>query len=316
MTDKPKTEIARLEQTKLAKPMGFSPDNLQEAFKLAETLVSSGFLPSAVSTPAQALAIILAGRDFGLSPMQSFRGLHVIEGTVSMSADLMVARVLSSGLSKYFRRIEGDGSIATYETHRKGDPEPIRLSFTAVEARAADLIGNDRKKNWKKYPAAMLRARAKSALARDVYPEIFFGIYTPDESEEIAASAGYESVDTGGKIQSINGGGAQPTDEELQAVVDDASEKITAAEDMPALNKIATWIKTLPIPVQNTVREKWLERRTELKADPADEPEGETEDGEIVDGEVVEEVGPDKVPVDSEDPEPVQTEAFGEDPWL
>lgn len=313
MTDKPKTEIARLEQTKLAKPMGFSPENIQEAFKLAETLVSSGFLPSAVSTPAQALAIMLAGRDFGLSPMQSFRGLHVIEGTVSMSADLMVARVLSSGLAKYFRRIEGDGSIATYETHRKGDPEPIRLSFTAVEARAADLIGNDRKKNWKKYPAAMLRARAKSALARDVYPEIFFGIYTPDEGEDIAASAGYEAIDSGQEIQTITSG-AQPTDEELQAVVDDASDKIADAGDMPALNKIATWIKTLPVPVQNTVRDIWLARRKVFKADPVEETraaEDET-DAEIVDEPEPE---PDKVPVDSEDPDPVQTEAFGDEPW-
>jgi hypothetical protein len=57
--------------------------------------------------------------------------------------------------------------------------------FTIEEAQAAGLAGKD---NWKKYPAAMLRARCVSALSRAVYPEAVLGIYE-STSEEIEAPA-------------------------------------------------------------------------------------------------------------------------------
>jgi hypothetical protein len=47
------------------------------------------------------------------------------------------------------------------------------------EAKAAQLLGKD---VWKKYPAAMLRARAISAMARAMFPDAINGVsYTPEE---------------------------------------------------------------------------------------------------------------------------------------
>ena len=47
-----------------------------------------------------------------------------------------------------------------------------------ADAVTAGLAGGD---NWRKHPKAMLRARALSAIARLVYPDLLLGVYDPDE---------------------------------------------------------------------------------------------------------------------------------------
>jgi len=97
----------------------------------------------------------------------------------------MVACAQSSGFCEYFRCVESDSKIATYETKRRGS-EPVQRSFTIADAKTASLLGNP---TWKKYPAAMLRARCKADLARDVYPDAVAGVYTDDEAAEFAPAA-------------------------------------------------------------------------------------------------------------------------------
>ncbi|MCP4666606.1 MAG: hypothetical protein GY849_09580 [Deltaproteobacteria bacterium] len=107
-------------------------------------------------------------------------GFHVIQGQPTMSADLIVALVLNSGKCDYFKLIESTDETATYKTHRKGDPDPdpTIITWTIDKARKMQLASKD---NWKKQPDTMLRHRAAAALAREVYPDITLGIYTPDE---------------------------------------------------------------------------------------------------------------------------------------
>src|SRR5229473_3218539 len=159
----------------------YEPSSIQEALQLARVLVNSRLLPRAIQTPEAAFTIILAGKELGLTAMQSIRSMHVIEGKPTLSADLMVALVKRSPVCRYFRLIRSDDKVATYETVREGDPAPTTMSFTIEEAQRAQLTGKD---NWKKYPAAMLRARCGAALARAVYPELVMGVYDTDELEE------------------------------------------------------------------------------------------------------------------------------------
>jgi len=84
----------------------------------------------------------------------------------------------------FFRCVESTDERAAYSTQRKGDPEPTTLTFTLAQAKQAGLVQAGG--NWAKYPAAMLRARASSALARDVYPDLLLGCYEEDEGQEIA----------------------------------------------------------------------------------------------------------------------------------
>jgi hypothetical protein len=76
----------------------------------------------------------------------------------------------------FFKLAKSDDRIATYVTERKGEGQ-TEMSFTMEQAKNAGLGGD----NWRKYPAAMLRARASLALARAVYPDLMLGVYDPDE---------------------------------------------------------------------------------------------------------------------------------------
>lgn len=166
-----------------AGPVGVAMSNPADALRACELLLESGVLPSGIKSPAAAFAILQTGAELGLGPMQSLRGIHVVSGRPILSADTMVALCVRSPACVYFRLVSGDGERAEYETLRQGHPEPARMAYTMAEAQAAGLTRNP---TWKAHPRAMLRARAKAALARDVYPDLVAGVYTPDEGEEMS----------------------------------------------------------------------------------------------------------------------------------
>ena len=192
-----KTEMVLVSSANTA----LEPSSFNEALVMAGHLCRSGVLGKAVTKPEAALAVILAGRELGLTAMQSLRSLFIFEGKIGMYADLMLALVKRSTVCKSFRLVESTAKIATYETDRDGEGK-TKMSFTIEEAVTAGVAGKD---VWKKFAPAMLRARCISALARAVYPDLLMGVYDPDELQERSTSplsvssdvVDVESVDTG-----------------------------------------------------------------------------------------------------------------------
>jgi len=160
---------------------GVALRSTDDAIGLARMLVQAGLAPKHVKNPADAVLIMLTGAELGLGPMASLRGMHCIEGKVTLSSEMMLSIVASHGVRFAWRK--SDATCATIELRRDGW-EPHVASFTIDEAKAAGLIGKD---NWKKYPAAMLRARAASAACRAYCPDLLAGggLYTPDEIESV-----------------------------------------------------------------------------------------------------------------------------------
>lgn len=174
------TAIATVGQMTAAPTTGevFAPRTMSEAWKLAQTFHASGLLPRGIASPEAAFTIIATGAELGLSPMASLRSIHVIEGKPVLSAALIAGIVQRRpDLCEGFALVESSETIATYETTRRGQA-PVRMSFTIEQAQRAGLAGKD---IWRKYPHAMLRARASAELARAVYPDVVGGLYDPDE---------------------------------------------------------------------------------------------------------------------------------------
>ena len=162
---------------------GLEPRSMVDARQLSKWMFDSRMFGD-YGTPQAVLSTMLLGRELGMPAMAALRSVHIIEGKHSLSADLMVALVLKSGLAEYFQLIESTEEICTFETHRKGNPEPTRLSYTIEQARQAGLLvvrQGRQPGNWQKIPKQMLRARCKSELARLEYPDLLAGLYTPDE---------------------------------------------------------------------------------------------------------------------------------------
>ena len=158
---------------------------MNDAVRLAQRLHDSRMF-SAYGTPQAVLSTVLLGRELGMPAMASLRSIHIIEGKHSLSAELMVALVLKSGMAEYFRLVETTDKVCTYETKRQGSDKPQSLSYTIEQAEQADLLKPSRSgklTNWQKMPKQMLRARCKSELARLEYPDLtaLAGLYTPEE---------------------------------------------------------------------------------------------------------------------------------------
>lgn len=171
-------------------PDVFEPTSLNEAMWLAKTFYASNLLPKGVDSPEAAFTVIVTGHELGLSPMASLRMIHVFDGKPILSAALIVGICLRrSDLCEYFTLVESSGELATYETKRRNNPVPTRLTFAMSEAQ--HLATKD---NWKNNRPDMLRARCSAKLARAVYPDIVGGLYDPDELDEVRAAPSVPSI--------------------------------------------------------------------------------------------------------------------------
>lgn len=150
---------------------------LTETMQLGDLLAKSGFFADSRGA-AQAVVKVLAGREIGFGPIASMTGIHVINGRVSISANLMAAAIKRSGRYDYRVTIMTPDRCAIEFRERSGDKwEVIGVSeFTAADAKTAGT------KNMDKFARNMLFARAMSNGARWFTPDIFGGpVYTPDE---------------------------------------------------------------------------------------------------------------------------------------
>ena len=159
---------------------GLVPSSVAEMERISEILSKSSIIPADYrNKPSDVFLAVSLGLELGFSVATSLMSISVIKGRPTLYAQSMVALCLSQGAAKYFKRIESTNELATYETCRVGG-QPIRETFTIDDAKTAGLSGD----NWRKYPRKMLEARAKSFLARDVYPDILHGLYSAEEVKE------------------------------------------------------------------------------------------------------------------------------------
>lgn len=171
--------------------------------EMAQTIARSGFLPSNLATVEKVAAIILKGRELGIPGMQSISHIHVIDGKLSCSAELMLALLARGGITWAWKQDGSDFEAAVIEFHREGFV-PVEGRFSMEDAQRIETVAweNGEKKtvkladrdSWKNYPANLLRARAIANGARMIGPDLLTGMsYTP---EELGASVNEEGLPT------------------------------------------------------------------------------------------------------------------------
>lgn len=173
-----------------------SLDNLPAKIEYAERMAASTMLPRQYQRqPANLLWAMAYAEALGMDHMAAITGINVIEGKPSASADLIAALVRNAG---HKLRISGDDNSATAQIIRSDDPdyEGFKVTWTLGRAVRAGLCqlrdgkpyARSRKGEilpWEKYPAALLRARAITEVARMAASECLHGVkYTPEELEK------------------------------------------------------------------------------------------------------------------------------------
>jgi hypothetical protein len=169
-----------------------TPEGWRVLREQATMLVKTHFLPRGVDTPEKAIAIILKGRELGIPPMYALSNIAVINGKPTAGAELMLALVYRDHGDDAVRVTESSPTRCTIAYRRRGWSRHESFSFSIEDAERAGLLGKD---NWQHYPAAMLRARCISAVARLAFPDTIGGLYTPEDlGAAVSLRAGDEEV--------------------------------------------------------------------------------------------------------------------------
>jgi hypothetical protein len=144
--------------------------------RLGSILVKSGFFKD-TTDEAKAIVKVLYGSELGFGPISSMTGIYIVEGKLSMSAQLIASVVQKSGVFSYRVR-EWTDEFCKIEFFERGESVGFG-SFSIQDAARANLA---KKVNWSTFPKAMLWARAMSQGARAFCPSLFNGaVYSVEE---------------------------------------------------------------------------------------------------------------------------------------
>ncbi len=167
------------------------PQGGQITMALARALAQSSWLPKQMQgNPSDVLLAMLTGRELGIGPMAALRLIYVVEGKPTLSGQLQLALLRRAGHE--IRELEATAERVTFEGRFMGRGDPITVTYTAEEAKAAGL---STKNNWKSYPSDMLYWRAVSRLARRLDPTATGGMYVPEDFDQRGPEVVVQAVD-------------------------------------------------------------------------------------------------------------------------
>jgi hypothetical protein len=124
----------------------------------------------------------MQGLEVGLAPMAALQSIAVINGRPALWGDGALAVVRASGLMESIKEWTED-TTAYCEARRKGEPEPIRRSFSDADAKAAGLT--NKKGPWQDYRPRMRQMRARSWVLRDGFADVLKGLHIAEEAQDI-----------------------------------------------------------------------------------------------------------------------------------
>lgn len=160
--------------TELVKAEG---NSLATKMQYAQAMAGSSLLPRDYQNkPANLLFALEYADALGIAPIHAITSIHVINGKPSASADLIAASVRRAG---HKLRVTGNDTFAEAVLIRADDPDFEYVArWDMAKAKQAKLDTA----TWKAYPAAMLRSRAITEVARMGASDALYGvIYTPEE---------------------------------------------------------------------------------------------------------------------------------------
>jgi hypothetical protein len=158
-------------------------DQAPMTWKTLVAISNTNFVPKGLrGKPDEMLAAVFTGRELGVGPMASIRGIDMIDGTASLAGELCAALIWRAG-HRLLRTAVSDDAV-TMKGQRVVDGQVVaeqEATWTKKDAEAAGLVG---KSNWKHYGRAMLQWRATTELFRFFFADLGAGLrvaYTPEE---------------------------------------------------------------------------------------------------------------------------------------
>jgi hypothetical protein len=210
-------------ETALATPAAIMPEAVQPVYRatlpslkelawmaqaLAGTVDSDGKprTPATVTLPkplqgkpADVLAVMLAGRELGIGPMQSTRMIEIINGQTALRSELKLGLAKRAGhdIRPVIReqgrvRVQcvscGSHEVEWALVRQGASPDAVIATEIEVEQwagqgeqRRKEMVPLVAKSAWKSWDFAMLWARAVGQLCREHCPDAVGGLYSVEE---------------------------------------------------------------------------------------------------------------------------------------
>lgn len=254
------------------KVMAIVPQNMEEAYRMAVALHSSGMTPYGVDTPEKVMVAIMHGLEVGLTPMMAVQNIAVVNGRPTIWGKAVLGLVLASGsladIKEYFEG-EGESRVAVCVAKRKGIPGETRRTYSVADAKTAKLWGkmnrNGSPSPWVTNPDRMLQMRARGFCLGDLFADVLGGMYLKEEIDDVIPETAVRPplatrpeivADAKPPAMIVNGenmaGHAEPVEEVVwteDAVVSaSAPEAATAVADAPAPVKPPAPRRPPPLP--------------------------------------------------------------------
>jgi hypothetical protein len=165
-----KREFARAD---LSSPMAVAQaTDLSVMCQRAEILVQSHLLPQQIDSWQKAVAIMLRGKELGISDWTALQHISVVNGNPQPDGQLCLALIQRSGLLRHYEIVESTEERCTIRMKRVNQPM-FDVTCTIGEATRLGLTGKD---NWKKQPKSMLFWYTLKQGARRLFSDVLNGM--------------------------------------------------------------------------------------------------------------------------------------------
>lgn len=182
------------------------PQNIEEAFRMADAIYLSGMYPESYAadadrktgrqmgpidrqaTTSRIMVGIQKAMEVGLPPISGLSSIYIVNNRPTIFGDGIPALLYSSGKVTIFREwSEGewgtDGYVCKCLIQRNDMEDPIEREFSWADAKKAGLI--NKTVPWTTHPKRQLQMRARGFAARDGAADILNGLGIYEEVIDI-----------------------------------------------------------------------------------------------------------------------------------
>lgn len=158
------------------------PQNLEEAFRVANAFAVSGLAPQSLKTPEAVLVAIMAGAELGFAPYQAMQSFAVINGRASIWGDAIPALLWARGfdIEEWFD--DEDNATKAFCKVTRPSGKVIERTFSLKDAKEGLLIG--KQGPWQTARKRMLQMRARAFAARDGAADVLRGMPVYEEVQD------------------------------------------------------------------------------------------------------------------------------------
>ncbi len=172
----------------------FQPRNLTELMSWSKMVVASGLVPHSDKTgkgmnQAGVVLCVQMGAELSISPAQAIQNIAIINGRPSVYGDLGLAIFRRDAKYKTFVERSPKEALEAEEGWCKiemKDGSVVERTFSVEDAEVAGLLSKPGP--WQNYRGRMLMFRARWWAMRDSAPEVFKGISSAEEMQDVVGS--------------------------------------------------------------------------------------------------------------------------------